>query len=190
MRKKKKINRALWWGWWGWWWPPGGLRPGGSFWDCCCWGLHPHGELLPTHASTVDPPTLAGTVWLLLSNPVWIGTQENNTRYMKNHLFCMYPVMQIGKGSPRYSSSWSKTEQQVTAGPDLPMPNPVWLPGRCPVSHHVSIHPQIWTSPKRLLGLFPLSFRTWFLKMENTVDSLAFKKINRIPIRIQVHLRL
>lgn len=76
------------------------IAPGGSSWDCCCWGLHPHGGLLPTHASAGDPPTLAGTIWLLLSNPVWIGTQENNTRYVKNHSFCMYPVVQMGKGVP------------------------------------------------------------------------------------------
>ena len=39
-------------------WPPRELTPGRTFQDCCCWCPHPHGETLPTHTSTGDPPTL------------------------------------------------------------------------------------------------------------------------------------
>ena len=48
----------------------------------------------------------------------------------KQHKICekslvLYvPSRANGQGSPGYSSSWSKTERQMTAGPDPPMPSP------------------------------------------------------------------
>ena len=42
------------------WWPPRELMPRGTFQDCCCQCLCPHSEPFLVHASTGDPPTLAG----------------------------------------------------------------------------------------------------------------------------------
>ena len=42
------------------WQPPRGLKPRGSFLDRCCQCPCPCSEPLPTHATTRDPPTLAG----------------------------------------------------------------------------------------------------------------------------------
>ena len=51
--------------WWGWWWPLRGHLPG-----LLLPVPHPQGEPLPTHASTGDPPTLAGK-----SKLKWIQSQ-------------------------------------------------------------------------------------------------------------------
>ena len=60
--------------------------PRGVFPDCCWWCPHPCGEILLTHASIGNPPTLAGSF-----DPVSCGSTAPFIWVLVHERFCLFP---------------------------------------------------------------------------------------------------
>ena len=75
----------------------------GPFQDCCCQGLHPCGEALPTHTSTGDSPKPAG-----MSHSVPCGVTAPFPYILVHTRFCLCPPRVESLFPPVLWKSWNQ----------------------------------------------------------------------------------